>query len=47
MGILEDLYIKARSRLYGIGKTAGRYLDISKLKIKVAECEKDIEIKFQ
>ena len=47
MGIFEDLYIKARSRLYGIGKIAGKYLDISKLKIKVAECEKDVEVKYQ
>ena len=47
MGIFEDLYIKARSKLYGLSKKAGKYLDISKLKIKIAECEKDIEIKHQ
>lgn len=47
MGIFEDWYIKARSNIYKLGSKAGKYLDISKLKIKRAECENDIGIKFQ
>ena len=47
MGVFEDLYIKARSKIYKFSKKAGKYLDISKLKIKLAECENDINIKYQ
>ena len=47
MGVFEDWYIKARSNIYKLGSKAGKYLDISKLKIKSAECENDIGIKLQ
>lgn len=47
MGMVEDLYIKVRDKLNELGKTTGKYVDISKLKIKVAECKNDIDIKKQ
>ena len=47
MGMMEDLYIKIRDKVNELGKTTGKYVDISKLKIKVAECENDINIKLQ
>lgn len=47
MGMMEDLYIKIRDKVNELGKTTGKYVDISKLKIKVAECENDISIKKQ
>lgn len=47
MGMMEDLYIKVRDKVNELGKTTGKYVDISKLKIKIAECENDINIKLQ
>ena len=47
MGMIEDLYIKVRSKINEFGKTTGKYVDISKLKIKIAECEDDINKKLQ
>lgn len=37
MGIFEDLYIKMRNEMYKIGDKTGKILNISKIKIEMAE----------
>lgn len=47
MGIFEDLYIKMRDGIYKVGDKAGKLLNISRIKIEMAEKNNSIFEKYK
>ena len=47
MGIIEDVLLNARTAVDTVGKKAGQVIDISKLKLAVADIKSDISRKYQ
>lgn len=47
MGILDDVVVNAKSAAESVGKTAGRLVDVSKLKISISEVNSEITKRFQ
>ena len=47
MGIFEDVLLNARSAVDAVGKTAGKVIDISKLKLAAADLKSEITRKYQ
>lgn len=47
MGILDDVVINAKSAAEAVGKKAGQLVDVSKLRISVAEINSEMSKRFQ
>ncbi len=47
MGILDDVVINAKSAAEAVGKKAGQLVDVSKLRISVAEINSEISKRYQ
>jgi len=47
MGILEDVVINAKTAANVVGKKAGEFVDVSKLRINAADLNNEINKKFQ
>jgi hypothetical protein len=47
MGFLEDVFVKTKAALDVIGGKAGQFMDVSKLKIEVAEIESQRRYEFE
>jgi hypothetical protein len=47
MGILEEMYVKAKTAFGILGGKAGQLVDISRLKIKIAEHESNQKREFE
>ncbi len=47
MGVLEDIFVKAKAAAGALGEKAGQYVDVSKLNIKLAEFKSDLKSEFE
>ena len=47
MGILDDVVINAKSAAEAVGKKAGQIVDVSKLRINVAELNAEISKRYE
>ena len=47
MGVLEDIFVKAKAAAGVLGEKAGQYVDVSKLNIKLAEFKSDLKSEFE
>ncbi|MDR1364320.1 MAG: hypothetical protein LBJ32_01650 [Oscillospiraceae bacterium] len=47
MGVFEDMYVKFRAVFEVVGDKASQIVDVSKLKIKIAECENQQKHEFE
>ena len=47
MGLLEDVVVNAKSAVNVMGKTAGKIVDISKLRISAAELNGEISKRYE
>ncbi|BED91902.1 MAG: hypothetical protein CfP315_0449 [Candidatus Improbicoccus pseudotrichonymphae] len=47
MGIFEDFFVKAKSAFEIVGAKAGRFIDVSKLKIDIADLENKKRSEFE
>ncbi len=47
MGIFEDVLLNARSAVDAVGKTAGKVIDSSKLRLAAADLKSEISHKYQ
>ena len=47
MGVLEDIFVKAKAAAGAFGEKAGQYVDVSKLNIKLAEFKSDLKSEFE
>ncbi len=47
MGIFEDVLLNARSAVDAVGKTAGKVIDVSKLKLAAADIKSELSHKYQ
>ena len=47
MGILDDVVINAKSAAHTVGKMAGQFVDMSKLRINISELNGEINKRYQ
>ena len=47
MGVFEDLFVKAKVAVDVIGEKTGLFVDVSKLKIKMAELKAELKKEFE
>ena len=47
MGVLEDLFVKAKDAVGVIGEKAGQFMDVSKLNIRKVELENDLKTEYE
>lgn len=47
MGLLEDVAVNAKSAVTVVGKTAGKLVDISKLRISAAQLNSEISKRYE